>query len=102
MNLSIQSIHFDADKKLLAFVREKVTKLSQFHDGIVEGSVFLRLDKSGDSANKLAEIKLHVSGHDFFAKKQCSSFEEAIDTSVDAITRQLMKLKRKPKGSMAV
>jgi putative sigma-54 modulation protein len=98
MNLNIQSIHFDADQKLLKFITERLEKLNHFHDGIIESNVFLRLDKSSTTDNKVAEIKLHVSGQDLFAKRQSTSFEEAVDTSLEALTRQLKKHKEKARA----
>jgi putative sigma-54 modulation protein len=98
MTVKIQSVHFDADKKLLKFVQEKVDKLTQFYDGIINSDVTLRLDKSSDTENKVAEIKVHMAGNDLFAKKQCKSFEEAIDTSIDALRTQVKKHKEKIKG----
>ncbi|MEY4109832.1 MAG: Ribosome hibernation promoting factor [Bacteroidota bacterium] len=95
MNLNIQSIHFDADQKLIQFIKDRLVKLNHFHDGIIESNVFLRIDKSSTTENKVAEIKLHVSGHDLFAKRQSATFEEAFDSSVDALTRQLKKQKEK-------
>ena len=97
MKVKIQSIHFDADKKLLEFTEEKVNKLSHFHDGILSGEVFLRLDKSGTAENKVAEIKLMIPGNDLFAKRQCKTFEEAVDTSIEALERQVKKHKDKLK-----
>ncbi len=98
MTVKIQSVHFDADKKLLAFVEERVEKLTLFYDGIIKSEVILKLDKSDAAENKIAEIKLHISGNDLFAKKQCKSFEEAIDTSIDALKTQVRKHKEKVKG----
>ena len=98
MNVKIQSIHFDADKKLLKFIEEKLDKLNHFHDGILEGNVYLKIEKNDDAVNKLAEVKLHISGHDLFAKRNCHTFEEAVDTSLDAITKQLIKHKERVKG----
>ncbi|TND07759.1 MAG: putative sigma-54 modulation protein [Bacteroidetes bacterium] len=98
MNLQIQSIHFTADRKLLSFIEEKVGKLNQFYDGIISGEVFLRLDKSEASTNKVAEIKLNVPGKDIYVKKQCKTFEEAIDTGVLALGRQVKRYKEKVKG----
>ncbi len=48
--------------------------------------------------NSFREIKIHISGNDLFAKKQCKSFEEALDTSIDALKTQIKKLKKKSKG----
>lgn len=98
MTPKIQSVHFDADKKLIGFINEKVSKLDQFHDGIVGTDVILRLEKSADQNNKTAEIKLHIKGNQLFAKKQCTTFEEAIDTAVAALKTQLVKHKEKITG----
>lgn len=98
MDIKIQSIHFDADQKLLDFIREKVNKLDNIHDGIVGAEVILRLDKSSDTENKVGEIKLLVPGADLFVKKQCKTFEEAIDTGVEAMRKQVQKHKEKLRG----
>ena len=98
MTVKIQSVHFDADKKLLQFVEERIDKLTLFYDGIINSEVILKIDKSDGMDNKIAEIKLHISGSDLFAKKQCKSFEEAVDTSIDALRTQVQKHKEKIKG----
>ncbi|MCW3103006.1 MAG: raiA [Bacteroidetes bacterium] len=98
MTIKIQSVHFDADKKLLEFVQERVDKLNLYYDGIINSEVILKIDKSDAAENKIAEIKLHIPGNDLFAKKQCKSFEEAIDTSIDALKIQVKKHKEKIKG----
>lgn len=98
MTINIQSVHFDADKKLLGFVNEKVAKLKTYYDGIITSEITLRLDKSDDSANKIAEIKMLGKGHEFFAKKQCASFEEATDLACEALKSQVKKHKEKVKG----
>jgi putative sigma-54 modulation protein len=91
MQVQVQSIHFNADIKLIEFVEERLGKLSTFHDRIIKGEVFLRLDKSDVNENKIAEIKLSIPGNDLFAKKQSKSFEEATDEAVDALRRQIEK-----------
>lgn len=93
MQIQVQSIHFDADQKLIVFIEEKIGKLSQFHDQIIGSEVYLRLDKSDVKENKIAEIKLSVPGKDLFAKRQCKTFEEATDTAVEALRRQIRRHK---------
>src|SRR5688572_13875682 len=95
MYVQVQSIHFDADRKLVDFVKEKMSKLSKVHDQILKGEVFLRLDKSDVHENKVAEIKLAIPGKELFARKQCRTFEEAADTAVDALRRQIDKHKNR-------
>jgi len=99
MNTKIQSIRFDADKKLLAFIESKVTKLELFSDEILGAEVYLRLDKDSERENKVVEIKLEIPGNDIFAKKNSKSFEEATDLTIEALRRQLVKTKQKKKDS---
>jgi putative sigma-54 modulation protein len=98
MDIKIHSIHFDADKKLIDFINNKVKKLIQFHDNIIGVEVFLRLENDQTAENKLAEIRLDIPGHDVFAKKKSKSFEESIDNCLEAIKRQLTKFKEKQRG----
>ena len=95
MNVKVQSLHFDADKKLVGFINEKMGKLSQFHDKITTSEVILKLDNSDAKDNKIAEIKINVPGKELFAKRQCRTFEEAVDSSVDALKNQIGKIKGK-------
>lgn len=98
MDIKIHSIHFDADKKLIDFINNKVKKLIQFYDNIIGVEVFLRVEKDQGTENKLAEIRLDIPGNDIFAKKKSRSFEESIDNSLEAIKRQLTKFKEKQRG----
>ena len=98
MKVKIQSVHFDADKKLVEFIQERINKLTHFYDGIIASDVILRIEKSDNDENKVAEIKIHVPGNDLFVKKQCKSFEEAVDNSLEALKIQVKKHKEKIKG----
>ncbi|MCK4922904.1 MAG: ribosome-associated translation inhibitor RaiA [Bacteroidales bacterium] len=95
MNIKVHSIHFDADSKLLEFIDLKVNKLLQFYEDIINAEVFLRIENVDDKDNKIVEIRLEVPGNPIFAKKQCKSFEEATDLCVEALKKQLNKIKAK-------
>jgi len=58
MKINTQTVHFDADIKLLTFVDEKVSKLTTYYENIVDADVILRLDKSSTQDNNRQEIKL--------------------------------------------
>ncbi|MBI3510968.1 MAG: ribosome-associated translation inhibitor RaiA [Bacteroidetes bacterium] len=98
MDIQIQSIHFTADKKLLDFIEEKIGKLNHYYDRIISSEVFLRLDRSGESANKIAEIRLSVPGNDLYVKRQCKTFEEAVDSGIAALSKQVKRYKEKQKA----
>lgn len=95
MKLQMHSIHFDADQKLVDFIQNKANKLDTFFDRIIDGEVFLRLDKGDANENKLIEIKLNIPGVQLFSKEKAKSFEAAADQAVEALRRQLKKHKEK-------
>ena len=96
MNIKINDVHFNADQKLVEFINKKVSKLETYFDGIISIEVILKVTKPEVSNNKEAELKLSIPSKDYlFAKKQADSFEEAIDLSIEAIKRQLEKIKDK-------
>lgn len=95
MKLQMHSIHFDADQKLTEFIQRKADKLDTYYDSIIDGEVFLRIDKNGKNENKIVEIKLNVPGRQFFAKNQSETFEAAADDAIEGLRRQIKKFKEK-------
>lgn len=96
MNINVRSIHFDADVKLIAFIQDRLVKLDQFHDRILGGDVFLRLENdSANRENKVVEIRLAVPGREHFAKRHGKSFEEAAIGAVDALRSQVERTKER-------
>jgi putative sigma-54 modulation protein len=98
MNITIQSVHFDASDRLEEFIHQKVGKLDQFFDDIINAEVTLRLDKAETSENKFAEVELDIPGSKAFAKKQSKTFEESVDAACEALRKQLIKRKEKLKA----
>ncbi len=98
MKIRIQSIHFNADQKLLTFINKKVGKLELFYDQIISSEVFLKLDNVADDANKISEIKIMIPGSTLFAKETCKSFEEATDLAIESLRKQITKHKEKVKS----
>jgi len=95
MNVSINSVHFKADNKLEQFIERKVGKLSGLYEGVIGSEVTLKIDKAETKDNKVTEIRVQIPGYDLYAKKQSNTFEEAADTAVSAIRKQLEKHKGK-------
>jgi putative sigma-54 modulation protein len=100
MKLKVQSIHFDADRKLVDFIQKKVDKLETFFDRMVDGEVFLRLNNEGVE-NKTVEIKLNLPGNQLFAAEKARSFEAATDQATEALKNQLKKFKTKVNNGRA-
>src|SRR5687768_15488109 len=96
MNVNIQTVHFDADTKLIEHVRQKVEKLAQFHDRIIKVDVFLKLDNVVHTIkDKIAEIRVHVPRADFFVKSTSKSFEASFDEALESMINQIKRKKQK-------
>lgn len=94
MNISVKSVHFHADSKLVAFVEKKLSRLSRLFDRIVDVEVHLKLQDSGGRVQeKIAEIRMHVPGGWLMDKKTGKTFESAVSASVDTLKRQLSRYK---------
>lgn len=98
MNIKISSVHFDADKKLLDFIEKKAQKLAHFSEDILGAEIKLKLDNNHEQENKIVDMRLEIPGNDLFAKRECKSFEEAIDQAIEALKTQLVKHKGKLQG----
>jgi putative sigma-54 modulation protein len=96
MNINIQTLHFDADSKLVSYVEKKVSKLAQFHERITKVDVFLKLDNVVHNIkDKIVEIYVHVPRHDFFVKHYSKSFEESFDSALDSVITQIKRKKQR-------
>ena len=101
MKITVQSIHFDADQKLLDFIQKKANKLDLYYDKIISGEVYLKLENVEDEANKVTEIKINLPGTQLFAKHQCKTFEECTDLALEGLRKQIDKYKRKKTAAEA-
>ncbi|MDI9320288.1 MAG: HPF/RaiA family ribosome-associated protein [Phycisphaerales bacterium] len=96
MNIQIQTVHFDADSKLLDHVNKRIDKLKTFHDNILDVEVYLKIDNVVHQVkDKIAEIKVMIPKHTFFVKHESKVFEESFDVAFDALVNQIKKRKEK-------
>ncbi len=95
MKVQMHSIRFDADQKLIDYIQKKIDKLDKFYDRVIDGEVYMRLDKDDNMENKIIELKLNIPGTQLFVKERSRTFEAATDVAVDALKRQLTRHKDK-------
>jgi putative sigma-54 modulation protein len=96
MNVNIQTVHFNADEKLVDYVNKKLEKLNTFHDRITKIDVYLKLDNVVHTIkDKIAEIRVHIPRHDFFVKSSSKSFEESFDCALESMVNQIKRQKQK-------
>ena len=98
MNVQIQSVKFDADKRLVDFVEGKMSKLDKFSERIVSSDVILKVDKDHEKGNKVATMTIYMPGEDLVAEGRARSFEEAVDEAIEILKRGIVKQKEKLAG----
>ncbi len=96
MDINIKAIHFDISEKLTEFINKKVERLTRRHPAVSTVDISLKVVKPETSLNKQAIVRLAVPQQDdLVADKTADTFEEAIDLSLEALDRQLEKIKNK-------
>lgn len=95
MKVHAQSVNFNADGKLMDFIQNRLDKMETFYDKVISSDVYLKLENTSAKENKIVEIKLNVPKDNFIVKKQCKSFEEAVDSACSSLERKLIKRKEK-------
>ena len=95
MKVNTQSVNFNANRELMDFIQNRMNKLDTFYDKVIRSDVYLKLQNTSAKENKIAEIILHVPKDKFMIKKQCKSFEEAVDSACSSLERKLIKRKEK-------
>ena len=95
MKVNVHAVNFTVDRKLVDFIQERMEKLEKYYDKIVSFDVFLKVEKTSEKENKIVEVKVHVPGDDLMVKKQCKTFEEAVELSAESLERLLVKRKEK-------
>jgi putative sigma-54 modulation protein len=99
MKVNVHAVNLNVDRKLIGYVQERLDKLDKYYDKVVFSDVFFKLDNTSEKQNKIAEIKINVPGDEFIVKKQCKSFEEAVEQAAHCMERLLMKRKQKISAS---
>ena len=102
MKVFVQSVNFNADKKLIDFVEKKVMGLEKFHDKIIDIEVFLKVQNTSEKENKHTELKINIPGSELIVKKETKPLKKELLLVVDRHEKTVEKIKRKRKGITAL
>jgi putative sigma-54 modulation protein len=93
----MHAVRFTADQSLYDFIQAKLNKLDTFHDHIVSGEVFLKLEgaDSNKVKEKIIEVRLMLPGKEIFVKEHDKSFESATDRVLEVLKDKLVRCKEK-------
>lgn len=95
MQVTFQTVHFTANQKLKDYISDKLQKLEKFYPKILQATVYLKLENSGQVKDKVIEIKMNVPGNTLIATNSDKAFEASFDDALENIKRQLIKLHEK-------
>ena len=75
MKLTTTARHFEASPELLEHTEKRLGKLKRFFDQILHVDVIMSVEK----VRNIAEINVHVNGHDFTAQEESKDMKLSID-----------------------
>jgi len=93
MEIRIQTLKFNADKKLLDFIENKLQKLPKYYDGVRGVEVTLSLLPDFD--NKNVKMIVDIPGNDLVVERNAAKFEDATIECVGVLKDLLVKAKEK-------
>ena len=91
MKLTTTARHFEASPELLEHTEKRLGRLKRFFDQILHVDVIMSVEK----VRNIAEINVHVNGHDFTAQEESKDMILSIDKASKSLERQMKKFKGK-------
>lgn len=95
MKLTTTARHFEADSVLLEHIEERLLRLKRYFDQILNVDVIMSVEKF----RHIAEVNVHVNGHNFHAKEESEDMLTSIDKTAKSLERQIKKFKERLKSS---
>ncbi len=95
VNVTVTLRHSSNHSAIEEYARNAVLPLARVFPGIISCHVILDHQKNDFEKNKLAEITVHVPQNVFVAKEAGVTYEQTIETCVEALSRQLLRHKEK-------
>lgn len=97
MEIKIKAIHFDITERLHAFREKKAARLEKKFERATQLEVTLKVVKPETAKNKETQLHLYMPGGDVHAERVCDTFEEGVQECIEALLKQIERLKEKNK-----
>lgn len=97
MNIIVSGIRFEDFEKAENYAKEKVARLSKYHQKIlkIEVRLFAETDHLNPKHDFACKIKIALPGNDLEVMDREMSIDKAIDRAVERAKRTLIKYKEK-------
>ena len=94
MKLSIKPVNFEIAERLEKYINKKTTRYEKIlNNASAEMEIRLTVVKPETNLNKQTQIRIMGNGPEMYAEKICDTFEQGIDLCLEALDRQIEKLK---------
>jgi len=93
MDIKINALKFDADKKLIDFIEKKLGKLDKFYEDIVRTEVNLSL--LPEHENKNVMVRVLIPGTEVVVERNAGTFEDAVVECAGILKEKLVSAKEK-------
>ncbi|HSJ11321.1 MAG TPA: ribosome-associated translation inhibitor RaiA [Gillisia sp.] len=93
MTINIQYVKMPFSESMTEYVIEKLNKLGERYQWIVQAKVFFKRENDPSGNGKICEIELSMPGPNVFASSRENNFELAAKETTLEIERQLKKRK---------
>lgn len=96
MKLTIEAVNFEMAERLEKYISKKTTRYEKIlNNPASEIEVRMTVIKPETNLNKQTRIRIIGNGPEMFAEKVCDSFEQGVDLALEALDRQIERLKEK-------
>ncbi|MBQ0118930.1 MAG: HPF/RaiA family ribosome-associated protein [Paludibacteraceae bacterium] len=96
MKLTINPVNFDIAERLSKYIVKKTNRYNKIlNNPGAEMEIRMTVVKPETNLNKQVTIRIIGNGAEMFAEKTCDTFEQSIDIALEAIDKQIEKLKDK-------
>ena len=93
MKLITQAVNFEIAAHLEKYIEKKTRRYENLLSPSAELEIRMTVVKPETNLNKETAIRILGMGMDLYAQKVCDTFEQGIDECLEALDKQLEKLK---------
>ena len=93
MKLITQAVNFEIAAHLEKYIEKKTRRYEKLLSPSAELEIRMTVVKPETTLNKETAIRILGMGMDLYAQKVCDTFEQGIDECLEALDKQLEKLK---------
>ena len=96
MKLTVNAVNFEIAERLEKYIAKKTARYAKMlNNPSAEMNIRLTVIKPETNLNKQTQIRVLGNGPEMFAEKTCDSFEQGIDLCLEALDKQIEKLKER-------